>query len=126
MLVAKPGHRALHLEPNRSAAMPYFTRSQDRVDRGGKTVADVFCALLLLVFAVVFFGLLGGLLAFLVLEALLLGSTLWCPAATTRRVPRSADCGAKCGQLNRSIIRDNLRRRVYRRLDRLCYTFRCG
>lgn len=61
--------------------MPYFTRSQDRVDRGGKTVADVFCALLLLVFAVVFFGPLGGLLAFLVLEGLLLAVDFVVPSS---------------------------------------------
>jgi len=52
--------------------MPYFTRSQDRLDRGGKLAADIFCALLLLAFALVCFGRLGGLLAFLVLEACLL------------------------------------------------------
>jgi hypothetical protein len=52
--------------------MPYFTRSQDRLDRGGKLAADIFCALLLLAFALVCFGGLGGLLAFLILEACLL------------------------------------------------------
>ena len=52
--------------------MPYFTRSQDRLERGGKLVADIFCALLLLAFALVCFGALGGLLAFVILEAGLL------------------------------------------------------
>jgi hypothetical protein len=52
--------------------MPYFTRAQDRIDRGGKIVADVFCALLLLAFSLVCFGALGGLIAFLILEAGLL------------------------------------------------------
>ena len=52
--------------------MPYFTRAQDRLDRGGKLAADIFCALLLLAFALVCFGGLGGLLAFLILEAWLL------------------------------------------------------
>lgn len=61
--------------------MPYFTRSQDGLDRGGKTVADVFCALLLLIFAVVFFGPLGGLLAFLVLEVLLIAVDFVVPSS---------------------------------------------
>jgi hypothetical protein len=52
--------------------MPYFTRSQNRIERGGKLAADVFSAALLLIFAVVFFGPVGGLVAFLVLEAALL------------------------------------------------------
>ena len=52
--------------------MPYFTRSQDRIDRGGKMVADIFCALLLLALALACFGLLGGLLAFVILEGALL------------------------------------------------------
>jgi hypothetical protein len=49
--------------------MPYFTRSQDPIERGGKMAADIFCALLLLAFALVCFGRLGGLVAFLILEA---------------------------------------------------------
>ena len=52
--------------------MPYFTRSQDRIDRGGKLAADIFCALLLLGFSFACFGLVGGLLAFMVLEGALL------------------------------------------------------
>lgn len=52
--------------------MPYFTRSQDRLERGGKMAADIFCALLLLAFSLVCFGGLGGVLAFLILEACLL------------------------------------------------------
>jgi hypothetical protein len=57
---------------NRNKTMPYFTRSQNRIDRGGKIVADIFCALLLLALGVACFGLLGGLLAFAVLEGALL------------------------------------------------------
>jgi hypothetical protein len=61
--------------------MPYFTRSQDRIERGGKLVADVFCALLLLGFALVCFGWLGGLVAFLILEAALLAVDYLVPSA---------------------------------------------
>jgi hypothetical protein len=66
--------------------MPYFTRAQDRIDRGGKIAADVFCALLLLAFAVVCFGPVGGLIAFVVLEAGLL--------VIDHIVPSSDDAGA--------------------------------
>jgi hypothetical protein len=52
--------------------MPYFTRAQDRIDRGGKVAGDVFCALLLLAMSLACFGFLGGLVAFLILEAGLL------------------------------------------------------
>ena len=52
--------------------MPYFTRSQDRTDRNGKIVADIVTAGLLLAFSLVFFGKLGGLIAFVILEAALL------------------------------------------------------
>ena len=57
---------------NRTKQMPYFTRSQDRIERGGKMAADIFCALLLLAFSLACFGLLGGLLGFVVLEGALL------------------------------------------------------
>jgi hypothetical protein len=40
--------------------MPYFTRKQDSIDRGGKIAADIACGVLLLVFSVVFFGALGA------------------------------------------------------------------
>jgi hypothetical protein len=42
------------------------------IERSLKVVADVLVALLILVFAIVFFGVLGGLVAFLILEAALL------------------------------------------------------
>ncbi len=53
--------------------MTYFTNKQDRIERGGKIAADIACALLLLPMSVACFGWLGGTLAFLVLEAALLG-----------------------------------------------------
>src|SRR5436305_14327586 len=67
-----PGDRLGLPNYNRNKTMPYFTRSQNRIDRGGKLVADIFCALLLLALGVACFGLLGGLLAFVVLEGALL------------------------------------------------------
>jgi hypothetical protein len=53
--------------------MAYFYSNQDAIERGAKIAADVFCAALLLVFSLVFFGLLGGLLAFVIIEAALVG-----------------------------------------------------
>ena len=61
--------------------MPYFTRSQDRIERGGKMVADIFCALLLLAFSLVSFGALGGLIAFVILEAGLLAIDYLVPSS---------------------------------------------
>lgn len=52
--------------------MPYFTASQTQSDRTSKVLADIFCALLLGTFSLVFFGLVGGLIAFVMLEACLL------------------------------------------------------
>jgi hypothetical protein len=52
--------------------MPYFTRSQDGFDRTGKILAEIVTGGLLLVFSVVFFGKLGGLIAFVILEAALI------------------------------------------------------
>ena len=49
--------------------MAYFQRRQDGFQRVGKVLADIFCALVLLTFSLVFFGLWGGLLAFVVLDA---------------------------------------------------------
>src|SRR3954469_25490247 len=69
----RPARGLLHLNtPRGDIAMPYFTRSQDRLERGGKMVADIFCALLLLAFSLVCFGALGGVVAFVILEACLL------------------------------------------------------
>jgi hypothetical protein len=53
--------------------MAYFPRNMRRIERGGKLLADIVVALLLLAFAIAFFGALGGLVAFIVLEAALLG-----------------------------------------------------
>ena len=61
--------------------MAYFPRKMDNIERGSKLVADVFVALFLLAFAVVFFGLLGGLVAFAVLEAALLAVDYLVPDA---------------------------------------------
>jgi len=52
--------------------MAYFHRKQDVFDRAGKIIADVFIALLILTFSIAFFGTLGGLVAFFVLEGALL------------------------------------------------------
>jgi hypothetical protein len=54
-------------------ALAYFSENNDRIDRGGKIVADIFCAAIILMFAIAFFGTLGGLLAFIVVEGALLG-----------------------------------------------------
>jgi hypothetical protein len=53
--------------------MAYFSKNQDGLERGGKIVADIACAVLLAGFSIVFFGLLGGVVAFVILEAALIG-----------------------------------------------------
>jgi hypothetical protein len=53
--------------------MSYFSRNDDAAQRGGKVAADIACALLLCAFCLVFFGLIGGVIAFVVLEAALIG-----------------------------------------------------
>lgn len=53
--------------------MPYFPTGQDRDLRIWKVLSDVFCASLLATFSIVFFGWLGGIAAFVILEAGLLG-----------------------------------------------------
>ena len=53
--------------------MAYFTPQQTSVDRAGKVLADIFCALLIAIFSFVFFGIAGGALAFLITEGILLG-----------------------------------------------------
>ena len=45
--------------------MPYLSRTDERVQRGGKIAADIACGLLLLTSSVVFFGFVGGVIAFL-------------------------------------------------------------
>lgn len=53
--------------------MAYFSRNQDGLERGGKIVADIACALLLAAFCIVFFGVLGGVVAFVILDGALIG-----------------------------------------------------
>ena len=48
--------------------MAYFSKNTPVVDRAGKIAADVFCAFLLLIFSVAFFGPLGGAVGWVVLE----------------------------------------------------------
>ncbi len=60
------------LRRQRGTPMAYFSKKQDGIDRGGKLVADIFCAVFLATMAVASFGWLGGLAAFIVLEAALL------------------------------------------------------
>lgn len=52
--------------------MTYFSRNQDGINRGGKIVADIYCALLLAAFSIAFFGWLGGVVAFIILEGAML------------------------------------------------------
>ncbi|HEY3028734.1 MAG TPA: hypothetical protein VGJ68_00970 [Bradyrhizobium sp.] len=61
--------------------MAYFPKIMDSSERGLKIVADVLVALLLLVFAIVFFGVLGGLVAFIILESALLAVDYLVPDA---------------------------------------------
>ncbi len=61
--------------------MAYFPKKVDRIERAGKVVADLFCAFILSVFAIVFFGFLGGILAFIALEAALLAVDYLVPNA---------------------------------------------
>jgi hypothetical protein len=61
--------------------MPYFTRSQDSIDRGGKIAADIVSAVLILIFSIAFFGTLGGLLAWVILEAALLSVDYLVPSS---------------------------------------------
>jgi hypothetical protein len=61
--------------------MAYFPRKMNSIERSLKVVADLLVALLLLVFAIVYFGVLGGLVAFLILEAGLLSVDYLVPDA---------------------------------------------
>jgi hypothetical protein len=61
--------------------MAYFPKIMDSTERGLKIVADVLVALLLLVFAIVFFGVLGGMVAFIILESALLAVDYLVPDA---------------------------------------------
>lgn len=53
--------------------MPYFPSENDRELRICKVLADIFCAILLGTYSIVFFGWFGGLAAFVILEACLVG-----------------------------------------------------
>ncbi len=53
--------------------MAYFPRNMRSIERSCKLLADILVALMLLTFSYAFFGTLGGLVAFIVLEAALLG-----------------------------------------------------
>jgi hypothetical protein len=64
--------------------MAYFSSNDDAAQRGGKIAADIACALLLLTFSVVFFGLLGGVIAFVILEAALIGVDYFMPLEDDR------------------------------------------
>ena len=57
----------------REIAMAYFSRVDDKIKRGAKLAADIFIALMLLIFCIAFFGYLGGFAAFVVVEAGLIG-----------------------------------------------------
>jgi hypothetical protein len=61
--------------------MPYFTRKQDSIDRGGKVAADIACAALLLVYSVVFFGAIGGFVAFLIIYSALVAIDFIVPSS---------------------------------------------
>jgi hypothetical protein len=65
--------------------MAYFSTKQDGLERACKILADIFCALLISMFSVVSFGLLGGLLAFIILEAALLSIDYLVPNADDAR-----------------------------------------
>ncbi len=61
--------------------MAYFPRKMNNIERSLKVVADVLVALLLLVFAIVYFGVLGGLVGFIILESALLAIDYLVPDA---------------------------------------------
>ncbi|MCA1524099.1 hypothetical protein [Bradyrhizobium yuanmingense] len=65
--------------------MSYFPSGEDQAFRICKVLADVFCAILLGTFSIVFFGWIGGIVAFVILEAALLGSTGSCQAQQTQQ-----------------------------------------
>jgi len=53
--------------------MAYFSSTDDAAERGGKVAADIACALLLLAFSIASFGVVGGVIAFILLESALIG-----------------------------------------------------
>ena len=52
--------------------MAYFSTKQVGIEGGAKVVADIFCAALLLTFSLVFFGMLIGLVGFIIVECAIL------------------------------------------------------
>jgi hypothetical protein len=62
-------------------SMPYFTRAQSRAERRSKVFADTVVGALLLIFSIAFFGTLGGLLAWVILEAALLSVDYLVPSS---------------------------------------------
>src|SRR5450759_4943669 len=66
---------------NRGDGMAYFPRRMNSIERACKIVADIFVALLIIAFSVAFFGPLGGLIAFIILEAALLAVDYLVPDA---------------------------------------------
>jgi hypothetical protein len=80
--IAGPVHRGLYLDAELGGnGMAYFPRKMDNIERSSKIVADVFVALFLLAFSIVFFGVFGGLVAFAILEAALLAVDYLVPDA---------------------------------------------
>ena len=65
--------------------MGYFSPTDDAAQRGGKVAADILCAVLLLAFSIVFFGYLGGTIAFIVLESALIGVDYLMPTEADSR-----------------------------------------
>ena len=66
-------------------AMAYFSGTDDAAQRGGKIAADIACAVMLLAFSTVFFGYLGGVIAFLLLEFALIGVDYLMPTEADSR-----------------------------------------
>jgi hypothetical protein len=61
--------------------MAYFPRNMRSIERGSKLLADILVALLLLTFSIVYFGVLGGVIAFVILESALLSVDYLVPDA---------------------------------------------
>jgi hypothetical protein len=57
----------------------YFTRKQDGIERAGKVAADIFCTFLILTASIVYLGVLGGLLAFVILNGAIVGAEYLMP-----------------------------------------------
>ena len=70
--------------------MAYFSRVDDKIQRGAKLAADIFIALMLLTFSIAFFGYLGGVAAFVVVEAGLIGVDYFMPNDDDRAAEKQA------------------------------------